>query len=184
MLRGASLSGRPFVAAFRRCLADGDLDRAVALAERGGPAWVARVARAGLGAVGEGIAVERAVDEPLADMRLELERVRGTRALARIASAAGLLAALIELLWLHVGGERGLEGLVAGLPERLATQSALLSATIGVVTALVIVVAGAALRRDAERAYAAALRIAEVLEGAAGERRLEASDMSGETADS
>ena len=77
---------------------------------------------------------EPASEEALFELRYDLLGVRRPLViLPRIASMVGALGALYQALWL-LGSDHGLDGLVAGLPERLAIARALSSAGWGLGT--------------------------------------------------
>jgi biopolymer transport protein ExbB/TolQ len=139
----------------------GDMEGAAALAARGGPAWVARVAGRALAAHGAGCEAEEeeGLEELLADLSYEATRgLWALRILARAASAAGLLGAVIAVLELRYG-HGGLIRLVAGLPERIAMERALLSVLLGMATAGVCLYARGLLRRQALRLLADVRRV-------------------------
>jgi hypothetical protein len=129
VLYRGSLERVPFVAAVRVVLAEGDQDRALALVRAAEPAFVARGARALLDPD-----ASEPVDECLAELHYEAQRHLGTlRVLARVATASGLLGAIVELLWL-VYGDHGILPLQAGLVETMALEGGILAIVLGAAT--------------------------------------------------
>ncbi|MEO0322169.1 MAG: hypothetical protein AAF447_04385 [Myxococcota bacterium] len=157
------VEGRPFVAAVRGALRVGNLDRAQALADDAGDAWVGRVARQAFEAHRAHLDVSAMSEEVLLVLRYEAGRSpRQLRALASLASAGGLLGATGELLWL-LGGSHGLKGLQAGLPEAIATNGALLSLGLGMGTAALALATRAGLAREGRVLFGDARRLADAL---------------------
>jgi biopolymer transport protein ExbB/TolQ len=157
----APLPVKALLQALKKRAAVGDREGAAALAARGEPAWVARVAGRALAAhgVGEEAEEEEGLEELLADLSHEATRGLGAlRILARAASAAGLLGAVIAVLELRYG-HGGLTRLVAGLPEHIAMERALLSVLLGMATAGVCLYARGLLRRQALRLLADVRRV-------------------------
>ena len=136
VVRG-DLEARPYVAAVRRAWVSGEDAVARRLIEGGRPAWVAEVLAAAQDAKDAGTPVMASVDEVLVDLRFEaLRGLRTIRGLSSLGSVSGLLGALIQVVWL-LGGNHGLEGLMPGLPEKLAAERAMLSMVFGMAIALV-----------------------------------------------
>lgn len=116
-----------------------------------------------LSAHAEGQDPERAVEPALLEMRYEAGRgLWALRVMASVASASGVLGALWQLLRL-LEGHVGLEGLEAGLAERMAFQRALLSLLIGAAVAAVSLYARSVLARQARRLLGEVLRLSEEL---------------------
>lgn len=112
-------------------LRSGEIEQARALAIGGGPAWEARIGRAALDAHDRGVDVGATVDEVMRDVRFQSSAgLRSLRVLASIGSASGLMGACIEYVWLMTG-DHGLAGLMAGLPQELATARGILAVAIG-----------------------------------------------------
>ncbi|MFW5877227.1 MAG: MotA/TolQ/ExbB proton channel family protein [Myxococcota bacterium] len=151
LLYDAPLPLRPFRRLLTAAVRDGDMERARAMAAAAEPAWVGQAARTALEAHGEGHEAWLSAEPLLLELRFEAERgLWGLRALASLASALGFLGAIWELLKM-LQGDHGLEGLMAGLAERMAFERALLSLLLGAVVAGVCLYARAILGRQAVR---------------------------------
>ncbi|MFW6067490.1 MAG: hypothetical protein ACOC97_04070 [Myxococcota bacterium] len=164
----APLPARPFRRVLVAQVGAGELDRARALAEAARPSWVGEMAAHLLDVHAEGGDPEAELDPFLLELRYEATRgLWSVRALAALASAGGLLGAVWVLLRL-LQGDHGLEGLMAGLPERLAFERALLSLLLGAVTASVCLYARAVLARQARRLLREVREISDALLDALG----------------
>lgn len=85
-------------------------------------------------------ALDPAAVEEAAILELEIALARHgglLQGLARLSLLSGFLGATIEVMWLFAG-QRGLDGLVRGLAERLAIERGAFSITLGVSTVLVL----------------------------------------------
>ncbi|HJL06167.1 MAG TPA: hypothetical protein RMH85_25130 [Polyangiaceae bacterium LLY-WYZ-15_(1-7)] len=162
----AALEGPPFVRALLKRVTAGELDGAMALAQRGGEAWLARLAREGLEARAEGLDPGLALAELFRDLRFEAaDGLRTLRILAHVGTAAGLLGALGQYIWIQVG-DPGLAGLVAGLPEERAQEGAFLAIAIGIATAGFALYARAQLKGVAKELLDGGRNLKERLENA------------------
>lgn len=147
----APLPARPLRRRLEAHLRRGDVQGALALAERARPAWVGMAAADILHALARGEDPLPVAETTLLDWHAEAGRgLWAIRVLATVASALGLLGAL----WALIGflyGNHGVAGLMEGLPERLAFEQALLSMLIGMCTAGVCLYAWRLLGRRARR---------------------------------
>ena len=91
--------------------------------------------------------------------------VRTLRILAHVGTAAGLLGALGQYIWIQVG-DPGLAGLVAGLPEERAQEGAFLAIAIGIATAGFALYARAQLKGVAKELLDGGRNLKERLENA------------------
>ena len=147
----APLGAREVRAAVREGLDSAATHTLRALADAGGQAWLARLARAASDAVAEQAPVDHAVEQ--AATELEFESVAGLstlRALGLLGVALGLLGATWELIWM-LTGDHGLLGLVAGLPEQVATRAAVQAVANGLAIGWVAFSFRPALSRRARR---------------------------------
>lgn len=162
----ASLPLRPFRRVLLALVRTGQAERARRLGEAARPAWVGEVASCMLSAHADGLDAERLVEPVLLEMRYEAGRgLWALRVMASVASASGVLGALWQLLRV-LEGRVGLEGLEAGLAERMAFQRALLSLLIGAMVATVALYARSVLARQARRLLGDVGRLSEELAGA------------------
>ena len=161
----AALDAGPFLPALRRVLAEEGPEAARDLAAAARPAWVGRVAHAGLEARLAGGDVSIEVEEELGELRFEAGRgVGALRVLASVATATAVLGGVVELIGVLGGGQRGLEGLMAGLAEKLAFERALLAVALGVAIALVCYTARGAFRAQATALVRDMVRAAELVD--------------------
>lgn len=136
-------------------LAGGQPELARALAGGCRPAWLARLAEAGIEAELEGASetgardrarAREAMDELAAALVLaEADRLRGLAGLGRIAGPLAFLAIVLELA-AAFGPGHGLLALQAGLVQSIAIERAALSLAIGVATTMTCVLAATFLR--------------------------------------
>ena len=147
----APLDRRAFLARLAAVLAERGAAGGAELASACRPAWIAvladralRVAAtegnaAGVGELGEaGLELSDAASKGL----------RALRVLASMATAAGLLGAILELQAM-VAPDRGLRALARGLVERTALEGGMLAMALGVATAIVALAAQRMLVRAA-----------------------------------
>ncbi len=152
----APLDARLFIAEVRRALGREEPEAIVELARGAPDAWLARVAEEGAHDV------ERA-QELVGDLRIESMRgLLALRSLGTVASLLGLMGAILQAIQV-LSGERGLEGLVAGLAERMAMQRATTSMAIGLATALFAFYARMQLREAGRNLIGEAERCVDVL---------------------
>ena len=145
-------------------LRGGDVGRARALAAGGGPAWEARLARAGLEAYDGSMDVGAFVDEVMTDVRFQAGAgLRSLRVLGSIGSASGLMGACVEFVWL-MAGDHGLSGLMAGRPQEMATARALLAVAIGFSVMIVALAARSQLGREGRVLLARSRKLAAALD--------------------
>lgn len=162
------LDAEHFVSALLRHQQAGRLDDVTKLLATAGVSWLGRVARAALrlNAEGQPDPESPSLDEVLSDQRYEASRgMLSLRISMTLGSVSGLAGALYEVA--HLPAVRhSLLGLVAGLPEQRAFESAMISVGIGVAIALFAGLALSRLRRRTKRLYAESLEAATTLEGA------------------
>jgi len=144
LLYQAPLDTAPWLRAVTSAAQEGEVGETRALVAAAGRAWAAQVAR---------VAVDRPEDLPLeeivSDLRYDaLKRLGALQSLARVSTAVGFLGAILELIWL-LSGDHGLLGLMAGLPEKVAAEGAMLSVTLGVATSIFAFSALSVLKRGA-----------------------------------
>jgi len=123
----------------------------MAVAEACRPGWIAELAAAALRGLAEGGPREglAALGEAGLDLAGAAGRgLRALRVLASVATALGLLGAVLELGEI-VAPEHGLRGLARGLVERTAIERGLLAMSIGVGTAIVAIASQRAFARAA-----------------------------------
>jgi hypothetical protein len=139
----APVDTKPFLAAVRRALEDGDVEDVRSLAEAGRPAWVPDLIAVTL-AGDPADAMERA-----SDLRFDAtRRLYALRVFASLGTALGFLGALVELIWL-LSGDHGLLALQAGLVERIAMERAILAMVLGVAISVFCLVSLAILKKAA-----------------------------------
>ena len=147
----APLEAVPFLRALQRCLDVGDLRGARALAEAGGPGWIAHAAAASLAAWPDPGAVGQRLEEVLADRRDDARAAtRPLRAVASLSSCLGMLFAILSLNGVG-GASGGLLALEAGLEQSLAVGRAVACVATGGATSLIVLAATGALRRQSRR---------------------------------
>ena len=101
-----------------------------------GPSAAARIGRALLEAVDEGVDPGLRLDEELTDLRFRVRQdLRAVRVFGSFGSITALMGAGWQFLWL-TSGRHGLADLVPGLPLRLATERATLTASAGFAIAI------------------------------------------------
>lgn len=157
LLFAAPVSEATLIREIVKALDRGDRGRARAIAVRATPAILGRAVLVCLDSPSERW-------ESLEEIRAEIDRgLFALRTLASISSLLGLMSALLELAR-FLAGDRGLEGLVAGLAERRALERAFFSMAIGLGTALFGGYAYRLLRREAQARTAELDRVEGALE--------------------
>jgi hypothetical protein len=153
LLYRAPLETKAFHAELRKTL-ESDRSRALALAKSAGEAWVGRAAVFAF----EHGSNDREVHAFLDDLAHESQRgLTVLRMLGRFASAAGVLGAVIAILWM-LEGDHGLLRLAAGRVEAIALNDAIVSVALGVAISMfaitvrrMLTLQGTRLLKDAER---------------------------------
>lgn len=166
MLFRNGLLPEPFLAAFRVARQQAP-DRAAALAEEGGEAWVARVAAVGL-AEERGQAPPGALAELTFDLRTAaVAGIRPLRTIGRASSPLAFIGVIVEL-GIAFHGEHGLAALQRGLVEQRAMQHAIVGLSIGIVVSVCAFVAAATLVRLGRAQLSALRKACALFEGEAG----------------
>ena len=149
LLYRAALERGAYLRVLAGALESGDMHAARGLSAAARPAWIAELASAAL--CEEQPADERvaSMEELLSDLRDDaVRRLGALRALASVATSFGLLGAVLELIR-YLGGDHGLAGLQAGLPQKLGLERVLVTVTLGVVTAVLALTAHRLFKRTA-----------------------------------
>lgn len=142
----APLDAKAFLRVLGGCLEAGDREAALALARRGGKAFVARLCATWLAA---STRVKAEADSLELVGELEHQASRGlyaSRVLSRMASPMGFMVALFEMGLAFQGGQ-GLVALQRGLAASMGLERALLALSIGMGTSLLGFVATDILHR-------------------------------------
>jgi hypothetical protein len=147
----APLAGSLFVRACVRYRNAGDLIGARALVVAGRPSWLARAFEEALGVGFDDRGAELRLEELTAELHdLGNASLRPIRGLASLSSSLGMLFAILSVN--GVGAPKGgLLALQAGLVQSLALEQALSCVAVGGATAMVLLLSGAALRRQHKR---------------------------------